>query len=138
MAVPVFEVPGKISVTWEPGVRAIVDTWTTYNVSLAEFKEAVLVKGVGQAKAGRAQAWIVDSSAAKGAFSQEIQAFIGSDVFPTFAAIGIKYFITVTSQSAVTKMSIASYTAKAGPHGLKLVEASSAQGALDWLKANAT
>ena len=37
----------------------------------------------------------MDSSTAHGAFSQEIQSFIGSDVFPAFAKHGIRYFITL-------------------------------------------
>jgi hypothetical protein len=50
----------------------MVDTWTTYNVSLEEFKDAVLVKGVNYARANGGVAWIVDSSKAQGVFTQEI------------------------------------------------------------------
>ncbi len=83
-------------------------------------------------------AWIVDSSQATGAFSQEIQDYIGSDIFPAFAANGIKYFITVNSQvSAITKMTVRNYSAKTGPHGLQLVELASAEDAIEWLRANA-
>jgi hypothetical protein len=134
----VHSIPGKLEVTWQNDVKAIIDTWSNYNVTLDEFKDAVMVKGLKHAKANGGVAYIVDSSSAKGAFSQEIQSFINSDVFPAFAKNGIKYFITITSQiSSVTKMSIKSYTAKAGPHGLKLVELNSAKDAVEWLKANA-
>ena len=58
--------------------------------------------------------------------SQEIQAFIGSDIFPEFTKNGIKYFITITSQvSALTKMTVKTYSAKTGPHGIQLVELNS-------------
>lgn len=132
----VFQIPGKINVQWEPSVRSIVDTWTTYLVTLEQFKEAVLVQGVNYAKTRNVQAWIVDSSSATGSFSQEIQNFIGSDIFPTFAKIGVKYFITITSKSAITKMTIAQYTSSLGPSGINLIEATSASEAVEWLKKN--
>ena len=133
----VFEIPGKLSVSWIGEVKAIVDTWTSYYISLAEFKNAVLEKGVSFGKIRGVKAWIVDSSQAKGAFSQEIQDFIGSTVFPKFAEIGVKYFITITSQiSAVTKMTVASYSAKTGPNGLQLVEVASVEHAIEWLATN--
>lgn len=133
----IYSIPGKLEVTWRDDVKAVVDTWTTYNVSLEEFKEAVLVKGLNHAKANEAIAWIVDSSTAKGVFSQEIQNFIGSDIFPAFAKNGIKYFITITSKvSALTRMTVQTYSAKTGPHGLKLVELNSVLDAVNWLKFN--
>jgi hypothetical protein len=134
----VYSVPGKLEVNWHNDVHAIVDTWTSYSISLEEFSDAVLTKGIGFARNKGVQAWIVDSSQASGAFSQEIQQFIGSDVFPTFAKNGVKFFITITSEvSAVTKMTVNSYRAKTGPHGLQLVEARSVEEAKEWLVANA-
>jgi hypothetical protein len=126
-------IPGKLTCCWDDRSGAIVDTWQHYFVSLAEFKEAVMKKGVDFARAHRAKAWIVDSSGAKGVFSQEIQDYIASDVFKKFAEIGIKHFITINSQSTVTNMTIKSYTAKAGPCGLQLVELASADLAITWL-----
>ena len=105
-------IPGKMVQTWNGEVKAVVDTWTNYGATLDEFKQAVLIKGLNHAKLNQGRAWIVDSSKANGSFSQEIQNFIGSDIFPSFAKAGIKYFITITSESAVTRMTIRSYTAK--------------------------
>lgn len=132
----VHNVPDKLNVQWVPEVKAILDTWTSYFITLPAFREAVLEKGLDYAKAKGVRAWIVDSSKAKGAFSQEIQDFIGSDVFPAFAKAGVKFFITVTSASALTNMTISNYTAKLGPNGLQLVEATSAAAAIEWLKKN--
>ncbi len=133
----VYEVPGKLKVEWNAKVRAIIDTWTSYAITLDEFREAVLVKGLSHAKKYGGKAWIVDSSRATGAFSQEIQAFIVSDVFPAFAKNGIKYFMTITSESAVTKMTVSQYAQEAGPCGLRLVQGRSASGAVEWLKKEA-
>ncbi len=132
-----YSIPGKLEGEWNADAKAVVDTWTNYVVSLDDFKKAVLETGVPYAKANGGQAWIVDSSTARGAFPQDIQAFIGSDVFPAFTANGIKYFITITPESAVTKMSVSSYASKAGPGGLQLVEVASVDDAVAWLKANA-
>jgi len=129
-------IPGKLTVAWNAEVRAVVDTWTNYGVTLEEFKQAILGKAVSQAKMNNVRAWIVDSSKANGTFSQEIQDFIGTDIFPAFAKAGVKYFITITSASAVTRMTIRNYTAKLGPNGLKLVDVASVEDAIEWLKKN--
>jgi len=92
MKTKIYEIPGKLVVECDTTARAIIDTWTTYFVSLEEFREAVLIRGVEHAKANNVHAWIVDSHKAKGVFSPEIQDFIASKVFPVFAKIGIKYF----------------------------------------------
>ncbi|HTP13712.1 MAG TPA: hypothetical protein VMM37_08780 [Bacteroidota bacterium] len=134
----VASVPGKLDCRWQDDVKAMVDTWTTYAVSKDEFREAVLVKGVEHACKNKVRAWIVDSSKAVGTFTQEIQDFIGSDVFPTFAKIGVKYFITITSKaSALTKMTVSTYSAKTGPNGLQLLEMYSVSDAVAWLKNHA-
>jgi hypothetical protein len=83
-----------------------------------------------------AKAWIVDSSKATGTFSQEIQEFIGTDVFKAFAGAGIKYFITINSSSAVTRMTVRNYSAKIGSSGIKLVDVPTLSAAIDWLKRN--
>lgn len=132
----VYSIPGKLNVQWLPQVRAIVDGWQTYAVTLAEFREAVLVRGLSHARQNKGCAWIVDSSAAKGVFSEEIQRFIGSDVFPAFAKNGITHFITISSSSSLTNMSISAYKAKLGPNGIKLVELGSVEQAAEWLAQN--
>lgn len=129
------EVTGKMYSTWNPEVKAVIDTWTTYNVSLEEFKEAVLIKGVNFSKAHKGVAWVVDSSKAVGVFSQEIQQFIGTDIFPAFAKSGIKYFITIKPETkGLTSLTVANYSAKAGPAGLKLIDLKSVNDAIMWLK----
>ncbi len=134
----IFEIPNMFTVTWNPEVRAIIDTITSYGVTLAQFKEAVMVKGLNHARTNNGQAWIVDSSKATGSFSQEIQAFIASDVFPAFHKNGIKYFITINSQvSALTNLTVKTYKAQTGANGLQLVEVNSVDDAFSWLKNNA-
>ena len=133
----IYSIPGKLVVTWEASVRAVVDTWTDYEITVEEFKTAVLEKGLGYAKANRGQAWIVDSRTSVGNFTGECQAFIDSDIFPAFAASGIKYFITIKSENPLTNLTIRSYQAKTGPHGLQLVEVSNIEDAVEWLRENA-
>ncbi|MBN2531169.1 MAG: hypothetical protein JXR76_32595 [Deltaproteobacteria bacterium] len=132
----VFRVEDKLTVFWRDDVKAIVDEWQNYAVTLAEFKNAVLNKGLTHAKANNGIAWIVDSSNAKGAFTQEIQNFIGTELFPAFAKNGIKYFITVLPQSGITKLTVKNYSRKAGPNGLELVEAQTLDAAIDFLNQN--
>ena len=133
----VYDIPGKLTVEHDATTRAIIDTWSTYAVTLDEFREAVLTRGLSHAKLYKAQAWIVDSSRAVGAFSPEINKLIANEVFPAFVKNGIKYFLTITSHSALTKLSIAGYTSQVGPSGMKLVETRSAADAKAWLTLNA-
>jgi len=131
----IHNIPGKLEVTWREDVKAIVDTWTSYFVTMEDFKEAVLIKGLNHAKENGGIAWIVDSSIAKGAFSQEIQDFIGTDLFPAFQKNGIKYFITINSNvSAITKMTVNEYSFKTALSGLKLIEINSIDEAITCLK----
>jgi argininosuccinate lyase len=129
----VHSIPGKLVSSWDDKSLAMIDTWERYFVTLAEFKDAIMQKGVTFARAHGARAWIVDSSAAKGAFAQEIQDYIASDVFKKFAEIGIKYFVTINSASTVTNLTIKSYKSQAGPAGIQLVEVASVDQAITWL-----
>ena len=133
----IHEVPGKLMCEWDSLARAVVDTWTNYSITLDEFSHAVLTKGLTYSAANGGRAWIVDSSKAKGAFSQEIQDYIASDVFPAFQKNGVEYFMTITPESAITKMTVSRYSQQAGPCGLQLVEAQSRDGAIEWLKTQA-
>jgi len=136
----IHEIPGKLTVEWEPTVRAIVDHWSAMAlVTLPEFRTAILEKGLQHAIANRGHAYIVDNSMAKGAFSQEIQGFIGTDVFPAFAKGGIKYFLTVASAgSPLANLAAKKYQSKVGPNGIQLVEVPSVEEAKRWLRENAT
>jgi hypothetical protein len=137
MKTKVYEIPGKLLVEWDSDAKAVIDTWSTYAVTLAEFKDAVLIKGVTQAKTNGVKAWIVDSSKAKGAFSAEIQNFIATQVFPAFVRIGVKHFITIDSESAITNLSVKQYSTNADSSGLNVIKGSSIQGVIEWLKKNA-
>jgi len=130
----VHEIPGTLLVEWNDEVKATVDTWSTYAITAPQFREAILEKGVANAQAHDGRAWVMDASKAKGAFPSDVQKLIESEVFKAFARIGIKYFITVKSTSAITNMSIKNYTAHLGPSGIQMVEVPDASQAIAWLK----
>lgn len=132
----IYEIPGKLLCEWDNDAKAVIDTWTTYSITLEEFKQAVFIAGVNYAKANGVKAWIVDSHNAIGFFNADIQAFIGKEVFPKFASIGVKYFMTINSENAATKMTINQYSAKAGPNGMKVLTGSNAEDAIKWLIKN--
>ncbi|MFZ3262943.1 MAG: hypothetical protein WA172_03000 [Terriglobales bacterium] len=130
----VHEIPGTLLVECNDEVKAMIDTWSSYRINVAQFHEAILSKGIAYAKAHRARAWIMDATKARGAFSQDVQKLIETEVFKAFAANGIKYFITIKSASAVTNMSINSFTAHLGPCGIQMVEVPDVSKAIAWLK----
>lgn len=133
----IHSIPGYLEVTWNADVRAIIDIWTDYGVTLDMFREAVLGLGLDHAKANNGQAWIVDSSGSTGVFSQEIQSFIASDVFRLFTENGIQHFITVPPEDMLTRLTVAQYISLAGPHGINLVEVASVEDAIIWLNEHA-
>jgi hypothetical protein len=132
----IHEIPGTLLVEWNDEGKSVVDTWSTYTIAVPQFREAVLKKGVEFAKAHRGRAWVMDASKAKGAFTSDIQKLIETEVFPAFAAIGIKYFLTIKSASAITNMNIERYTASLGPCGIQMVEVPDVNHAIAWLKAH--
>ncbi len=132
----VHQIPGILVVDWNDQVKATIDTWTSYAITLDQFREAILQKGVANAKLHGGRAWVMDAAKAKGAFPQDVQNLIATEVFKTFASIGIKYFITVKSSSTITNLAIGRYTALLGPHGIKMVDVPDLKTAIEWLKAN--
>ncbi len=131
----IHSIPNKLDVFWLADVRAIHDKWLDYSVPLDSFREAVLEKGLVYAKKNKGIAWIVDSSSAVGMFSSKIQDFIETDILPAFASNGIKYFITVnTPQSALTEITVQTYSEKVGPAGIFLIEADTFEQAVQILK----
>jgi hypothetical protein len=132
-----YEVSGKLQVEWVEDVRAIWDKWLSYAVTLEEFREGIMVKGVENAKRHGAVAWIADGSNAQGVFSPDIQNYIATEVFRTFSTIGIKYFISVQPKSALARLGAKRYESQVGPHGIQLVEVASFEGALAFLNEQA-
>ena len=129
------EIQGKMISTWEADVNAILDTWTNYHVTLNEFNKAVLIRALDFSTTHGGIAWIVDSSKAKGEFSDEIQQFIASDVFQIFSYHGIRFFITIKPNVyGPTSMAVRSYSAHAGPAGIQLIDLKSVADAKMWLK----
>lgn len=133
----VHEIPGTVLVEWNDEVKAMFDTWSNYTITAAQFREAILNKGLSHARANGGHAWVMDATKAKGAFPPEVQKLIETEVFKAFAANHIKYFITIKSAaSAVTNMSIKSFTAHIGPSGIQMVEVPDQNKAIAWLKAH--
>jgi hypothetical protein len=132
----VHEIPGVLVIEWDDEVKATFDTWSSYAIKLPQFREAILEKGVANARARGGRAWVMDATKAKGAFLPEVQTLIETEVLRTFAAIGIKYFLTIKSASTITNMSINRYTAQLGPNGIQMVEVPSRDKAIEWLKAH--
>ena len=65
----VNEIPGKMTSYWHPKAKAVVDCWTSYDVTLDEFRIAVLEKGLAFSKANGGHAWVVDSHTATGSLT---------------------------------------------------------------------
>jgi hypothetical protein len=130
----VHEIPGILLVEWNDEAKTMVDTWSTYAIKVPQFREAILEKGIAYARSHGGKAWVMDATKAKGAFSPDLQKLIETEVFKAFASIGIKYFVTIKSSSAITNMSIQNYTSHLGPNGIQMVEVPDKTKAIEWLK----
>jgi len=131
----IYEIPGTLIVEWDDEVKTTFDTWSSYSITVPEFREAILNKGLSNARAHGGRAWVMDATKAKGVFTPEIQKLIETEVFKAFAAAGIKYFVTIKSAlSTLTNMSIKTFTAHLGPCGIQMVEVPDHSKAVAWLK----
>lgn len=101
----IYNVAGKMVGEHDTNVQAMVDTWESLLISVDHFQSSIVEVGVPYAKTHGITTWIVDTSAAIGAFKMDVQKFIEETVAPSFAAIGIKYFIIILPASAIGKMS---------------------------------
>lgn len=131
-----YEIPDKMVAEYDSDAKVIIDTWTSYNITLDEFKHYIVNVGVKQAKAIKAIAWMADSGNAKGVFSSDIQEWISNGSIPLFLKNGIKYFFTINSQSSLTNLGIKQYSTKLGPGGIKMINASDVAVAMEWLNVN--
>jgi hypothetical protein len=128
---------GKMMSAWDEKVKAVVDTWISYRVSLEEFKEAIAYKALRHARINKGRAFIVDSKNATGAFTLDIHDYIKNGLFQSFIRSGIKYFITILSdKSPTTSLTVHNYSSLAGPSGLKVMTANSVADAILWLELN--
>lgn len=98
----IFEIPGKLTVEWSSEAKAIIDTWTSYSISLEEFDKCI-TEGINHSVVNGGTAWIIDSRSSNGQFSKEIQDFIVTDILPNLSKNGIKYFMTIDSFDEITK-----------------------------------
>lgn len=130
----IIEVPSKFVTSWLPEHKAVLYEWANYFVTLTEFRSAVFDKALDFSKQQGGRAWIVDSSKAKGVFSDDIQQFIATQGFKLMFQKGVKHFITIRSAvSTTTNMTIARYEKVAGPAGIGLVTVDSLEDALHFL-----
>jgi hypothetical protein len=135
--VKLYEIPGTLLVEWNSEVNAIVDTWSSYFITAAKFREAVMGAGLSYARSYRCRAWVMDASGVKaGAYPQEVQDLIAKEVFKAFAVVGIKYFLTIKSPSVVANMAINRANVNLAPVGIKLVDVPTLAAAIEWLRAN--
>jgi hypothetical protein len=131
--IKVHAIPDTLLVEWNDEAKTMVDTWSTYSITVPQFREAIMNKGIAYAKAHGGRAWVMDATKAKGVFAPDIQKLIETEVFKAFAAIGIKYFITIKSASAITNLSIGRYTAYLGPCGIQMVDVPDVNKAIAWM-----
>jgi hypothetical protein len=133
--VKVHEIPGTLVVEWNEDAKAMIDTWSSYIITVPQFREAILGKGMSYAKAHGGRAWVMDGTKAQGAMSKDVQSLIEAEVFKAFAAIGIKYFVTIKStESALANSAIKRFVSHLGPSGIQMVEVPNQRKAIEWLK----
>jgi len=72
----IYEIPGTLIVEWDDEVKTTFDTWSSYSITVPEFREAILNKGLSNARAHGGRAWVMDATKAKGVFTPEIQKLI--------------------------------------------------------------
>src|ERR1700688_4980854 len=65
--VKIHEIPGTLVVEWNDDVKSMIDTWSSYMITVPQFREAILEKGLGHAKAHGGRAWVMDGTKAQGA-----------------------------------------------------------------------
>lgn len=129
-----LELPGKMTLSWLPEHRALLDEWTNYFVTLDEFKQ-LGAAALPHAEPRGGRAWIIDGSRARNVFPPEVQTFIAEHAFAGLVAHHIAYFISIPSQvSTTTNLGIQRYERHAGPSGIQLVTAASLDDALRFLR----
>lgn len=130
----IYEIPGKLQGHHIPNQRVMIDTWTSLHVKKEEFESTIFDQGIPFGYQNGVNAWIVDTSRSSGVFNKEVQGFIDSDVAPTMARKGIKFFFVVTPESALARMTAKNVLKLNDKQiGMQTIEVGSQQEALDML-----
>jgi hypothetical protein len=103
------EVADHIRSVYHPDRGAVIDTWTDFDVTLAEFRPLVLSCTLPQAQAHGVRSWIVDTTRASGVLLPDVQAFLAEEVVPAMIGAGIERLINVMPRSSLAKMAVQRY-----------------------------
>ena len=129
----IFSLDHKVDVSWHPEVAAVLETWQDCDVDLESFRKAVFVKGINHAKASQARAWILDTSAASGPFSAEVETMIAENRFPALAWVGARWWVEIDPTLSASEVTPGSEATRQ----LTCVRVPSQAEAFAWLKAQA-
>ncbi|MBD3409649.1 MAG: hypothetical protein GF419_05525 [Ignavibacteriales bacterium] len=133
-----YEYPGRALVEWNAETNALVIHVYNYSGTVEVFREIVVERLFGLTKEKSPNAWIVDSSAATGAFQARSREILETEVFPAVASLGVGYLLVIPSAvSPLATMTVESYAAGAEDIGITTVEVGSVAEAIEWLRRNA-
>lgn len=133
----IHTIPDRVKITWRDDINAITEAWTSCDVTVDEFKEAILIKGLGYARDHAARAFIVDTSLCTDSFSGEVEEFIKTTLLPALADNLIKYYITTDLNfHEIAKAGISSLPRESGPGSLETLHVHGIKDAVMWLKEN--
>lgn len=135
MKTKIHSIPGTMDTYWVSDVNAVLDVWKSNTINQKDLDQALLIEGMQQLKTNNGNAFILDESETTTPITQEMQNHLGTDIFPSLAKNGVKYFITVLpTQKNKARTPVKNIHSKTGPNGIQLLEVNNTDDAIEWLK----
>ena len=103
----IYHIPGKVVGHHHPEINAIIDTWDSLLISLADWKASVYDIGITDyAPKHGVTVWVIDTSRSHGVFKTEVQEFRENVARPKLIENGVKFLFVIQPQSALGRLAV--------------------------------
>lgn len=128
-----YEKEGVVAIYWDPSSKALCPEWKSFSVMDREVKEGLekLLTFIVEKKCDRQ---IINTGKTLGAFSEQIQEWLGNDWIPRAVKAGMKYVATIIPKNAMAQLSNDYWQEVSTDIGFITINVTSHEDGVEWLK----
>lgn len=128
-----YEKEGVVAIYWDPSSKALCPEWKSFSVMDREVKEGLekLLTFIVEKKCDRQ---IINTGKTLGAFSEQIQDWLGNDWIPRAVKAGMKYVATIIPKNAMAQLSNDYWQEVSTDIGFITINVTSHEDGVEWLK----
>ena len=128
-----YEKEGVVAIYWDPSSKALCPEWKSFSVMDREVKEG-LEKVLTFIVEKNCDRQINNTGNTLGAFSEQIQEWLGNDWIPRAVKAGMKYVATIIPKNAMAQLSNDYWQEVSTDIGFITINVTSHEDGVEWLK----